>query len=82
VSTCYTYASVAGDNTLQRHGLQHQRRHNKYKVKASDRAYQFWERNALSIDLCELACLFTEAKLHAQQSYTASLEALPIPGRL
>ncbi len=26
----------------------------KYKVRASDRAYQFWERNALSIDLWSL----------------------------
>ncbi len=29
----------------------------KYKVKASDRAYQLWERNSLSIDLSSRACI-------------------------
>ena len=39
----------------------------KYKVKASDRAYQFWERNSLGIDLW---------------SRPAALETLPISGRI
>lgn len=38
----------------------------KYKVKASDRAYQFWERNALSIDLWSRSVFLQKAKLYAQ----------------
>ncbi len=52
----------------------------KYKVRASDRAYQFWERDAPSIDLWSRPSLFAEAELHAQQSCTTTLEALQIPG--
>jgi hypothetical protein len=30
----------------------------KYKVKVSDRAYQFWERNSLGIDLWSMPVFF------------------------
>jgi REP element-mobilizing transposase RayT len=38
----------------------------KYKVKASDRAYQFWERNSLGIDYRSRPVFIQKLKLDAQ----------------
>jgi putative transposase len=52
----------------------------KYKVKASDREYQFWERNPLSKDLWNRQ-VFLQKLNYIHYNPTHALEALQIPGK-
>ena len=53
-----------------------------YKVQASDREYQFWERKPLSIDLWSRHVFLQKLHYMHNKSYSSSLEAVRFSGRL
>ena len=54
----------------------------KYKVKASDRAYQSWERNSLGVDLWSRLVFIQKLNYMHNNPSTAPLKTLPIFGRI